>query len=76
MRPLAFNERGRALLAAMRDTAVLPILTKPAAVRRLPPEAQRLFEEEVRASGLYALAFPDPAAGLSEWRRGPVILRG
>ena len=76
LRPLAFNERGRALLAAMRDTAVLPILTKPAAVRRLPPEAQRLFEEEVRASGLYALAFPDPAAGLSEWRRGPVILRG
>ena len=76
LRPLAFNERGRALLAAMRDTAVLPILTKPAAVRRLPPEAQRLFEEEVRASGLYALAFPEPAAGLSEWRRGPVILRG
>lgn len=76
LRPLALNDRGRTLLAAMRDTAALPVLTKPAAVRRLPPDALRLFELEARASGLYALAFPDPAAGISEWRRGPVILRG
>ena len=59
----------------MRDSAALPVLTKPAAVRRLSPDAQDLFHLEARASGLYALAFPDPAAGLSEWQRGPVILQ-
>ncbi|MCI9003558.1 MAG: nucleotidyltransferase family protein [Oscillibacter sp.] len=75
LRPLALNDRGRVLLAAMRDSAALPVLTKPAAVRRLSPDAQDLFHLEARASGLYALAFPDPAAGLSEWQRGPVILR-
>lgn len=72
LRPLAMNARGRALLARMRESASLPVLTKPAAVRRLSPEARALFDAEARAAGLYALAFPSPAAG-DEWQRGPVI---
>lgn len=75
LRVLAANERGTALLAGMRKTAALPVLTKPAAVRRLGPGARRLFDLEARADRLYALACPDPAAVPDAWRTGPVIVR-
>ena len=75
LRMLACNETGRALLARMRETASVPVLTKPADVRRLGPEARKLFEMEARAADLYALAYPDltAAVGGSLWREGPVI---
>lgn len=76
LRLLAANERGgTALLAKMRKTASLPVLTKPASVRRMGAEARRLFELEARADRLYALACPDPSAVPDEWRMGPAILR-
>lgn len=75
LRVLAANRKGTALLAGMRKTAALPVLTKPAAVRRLGPEARRLFDLEVRADRLYALACPDPAAVPDAWRTGPAIVR-
>lgn len=76
LRVLAANQRGTALLAGMRKTAALPVLIRPAAVRRLSEEAQRLFRLEARADRLYALACPDPAALPDERQRGPVIVRG
>lgn len=76
LRVLAANEGGgTALLAGMRTAAALPVLTKPAAVRRLSEEARRLFELEARADRLYALACPDPSAVPDELRRGPAICR-
>ena len=76
LRLLAANARGRTLLAKMRETAHLPVLTKPADVRQLSEEAQRLFAWEVRATDLYTLAYPSlsTARGGGEWREGPVIL--
>ena len=76
LRVLAANEQGRNILARMKETAVLPILTKPADVRRLGEDAQQLFAMEVRATDLYTLAYPDLTAahGGAEWRGGPVIL--
>ena len=78
LRVLAANETGCRLLSRMRRTAAVPVLTKPAQVRRLGPEARRLFELEVRAADLYTLAYPrlEAAAGGAEWREGPVILGG
>lgn len=73
LRVLAANETGRALLGRMRDTASVPVLTKPGHARRLDPEAQALFELEARAADLYALAYPTLAAGSGAWREGPVI---
>ncbi|MCI9482730.1 MAG: nucleotidyltransferase family protein [Oscillibacter sp.] len=73
-RPLAANAVGRSLLAAMRKKAAIPVLTKPAAVHRLPEDAIRLFELEARAADLYALAYPAPAPGGGEWRARPVML--
>lgn len=75
LRPLAMNQRGRALLAEARRRGALPILTKPADVRRLTPEAQAVFRREVLATDLYTLAFPgDPAPGGAEWRERPRVL--
>lgn len=75
LRVLAANGRGREVLARMRKTASLPVLTKSADVRRLPETAQCLFDLEVRATDLYTLAYPDLTAadGGAEWREGPVI---
>ena len=77
LRVLAANSRGREVLARMRKTASLLVLTKSADVRQLSAEAQRLFELEVRATDLYTLAYPDLTAadGGAEWREGPVISR-
>ena len=76
LRPLAANGRGRALLADMRRNAALPVLTKPADVRKLDGQAQGLFTLEARAADLYALAYPDleAAGGGSLWRSGPVMV--
>lgn len=76
LRVLAAGERGRLLLARMRGHAALPVLTKPADVRRLPDAARDLFDLEVRATDLYTLAYPQlsAACGGTEWREGPAIL--
>ena len=75
LRVLAADALGRELLARMRKTARLPILTKPSHVRRLPEGAQHLFALEARGADLYALAYPDlsAAAGGAAWREGPVM---
>ncbi len=74
VRPLAANAIGRNLLASMRKKSAVPVLTKPAAVHRLPEDAIRLFTLESRAADLYALAYPLPAAGGKEWKERPVML--
>ena len=74
LRVLGANERGRALLGRMRETASLPVITKPGHVRRLGAEAQRVFDLEARCTDLYVLACPEPGAPESEYRAGPVML--
>ncbi len=76
LRVLAMNDRGKRLLREMRKKAELPVLVKPADVRELFTDAQRLMQMEARATDLYALAYPDLAqsAGGGEWTTNPVIL--
>ena len=76
LRVLAANETGRTLLHQMRKRAQLPVITKPAAVRQLSPEAQALFRLEACGADLYALAYPalSAAAGGTLWRQGPAML--
>ena len=72
-RVLAFNHRGRELLGAL-DSA-LPVLIKPAAVRKLPEEVQRVFTLGAAAHDLYTLALPawrEIRPG-EDWRRGPTL---
>ena len=73
LRVLAANATGRMLLARMRKTAAVPLLTRPAAARQLPEEARRVFAWEARATDLYVLEL-DAAEGGTEWKEGPAIL--
>lgn len=74
LRVLAAGERGRAVLRNMRETATLPILTKPAHVRRLDEVCRRSFDLEARCTDLYGLCLPRIPPGGREWREGPAIL--
>ena len=68
LRVLAANERGRALLRTMRETASLPVITKPADARDMPE-----FHLTADAHDLYVLAQPDKTPG-QDWRHSPVML--
>ena len=76
LRVLACNARGREVLRKMKKTAVVPILTKSADVRRLDADAQALFALTARAAEEYVLAYPSLAAAKpgSAWTTDPVIL--
>lgn len=76
IRVLALGERGREILAHARRTAALPVVTKPAAVRRLDGRAQEIFRLEAAATDLYTLAFgPQARQGGQEWTKSPVLIR-
>ncbi len=74
LRVLGMNGIGQGLLRAMKEQSSLPVLTKPAHARQLPPEGRRLFEQEVRSTDLYGLCFPQPRPCGLEWTRTPVVL--
>lgn len=76
LRVLAMNGRGKNILHEMRAKAKLPVLVKPADVRKLSKCARDLMEQEARSSDLYALAYPDlsQSVGGCEWTTDPVII--
>lgn len=68
---LAANERGREILSRVRKTATLPILTKPADGKYLPPEARRAFELVARADSVWELLCEHPREGGAMLRERP-----
>lgn len=76
IRVLAANEKGRAYLRRAAGHTALPLVTKPAAVRRLGPRAQRLFAVGASAHDLLSLSFssPEDRKGGADWRTGPKIV--
>lgn len=68
LRVLGLTRRGRQVLREMKSLAAAPILTKPAHIDRLGPEARRLFALEERCTNLYGLCFPTPRAAGEEYR--------
>ena len=72
LRLLAASRRGCDLLRQMRGA---PVLTKPADVSRLGPQAQALFTREAGWTDLYTLAYPDlsQSACGADWRATPWI---
>lgn len=73
IRVLAFNGKGQKILREIADKAAVPVLTKPADVKKLDGRAQRLFEKEAAATDLYRLACPNPSerGGGKEWTISP-----
>lgn len=76
LRVLGMNRRGQSILREMKTAASLPILTKPAHVRKLDWEAQRLLELEARCTSLYDLCREtfNLTPGKQEFRENPVVL--
>jgi len=74
LRVLAANETGLSLLREMKakKSAALPILVKPASVKRMDKAALSCFISEAQVTDLYALCYPDSAqwAGGKEWSLG------
>ena len=68
LRVLAANEQGRALLHTMRETATIPVITKPAAARE-----NAEFRLTADAHDLYVLAQSDKTPG-QDWRHTPAML--
>lgn len=76
IRVLAANERGRAQLRTLSDSAALPIITKPASVKALSTECQTVFASGAYAHDLYTLAYRvkgERSCG-DDWRKGPKIV--
>ena len=75
LRVLAANGKGLALLRQMEQTAALPVLTKPAHVRTLGGEAERIFTLTAAGADLACLGLADAArrGGDRDWRAAPAI---
>ncbi len=71
-RLLASTARGRALLRG----AKMPVVTKPAAVKDMDGEIQRIFELNASARDFYVLGYASPEArrGGSDWRANPATV--
>ncbi len=75
LRVLGMNQNGSALLKQMKQTATLPILTKPAHIRKLSTVANHVFHLESRATALFDLChqnFPSTVT-LNEFSKTPII---
>ena len=75
-RVLAANEKGRQTLRKITAEAVIPVITKPAAVNSLPRECRSLFELGSSAHDLYVLGYQAQSerAGRADWRTSPAML--
>lgn len=71
LRILAMSQNGTQALKQMKQTATLPIVNKPAQIHHLSPDAQSLFQREVRATDLYGLCYPNPPSPQQEWLQSP-----
>lgn len=70
---LAMDPVGRRLLAHMRKTASISILTKPADLEKLSPEAAKQATRAYRADSVYTLAMPRARAADFFIRRAPYV---
>ncbi|HEU4963065.1 MAG TPA: nucleotidyltransferase [Bacilli bacterium] len=69
IRVLGFTERGRQVLKAAAQSAVVPILTN------LPREKSAMLELDVRASALYAQGYSERQPGATMWDYTVPVIR-
>ncbi|MGN1480503.1 nucleotidyltransferase family protein [Porcipelethomonas sp.] len=67
-RILAVSERGRDILAKVRETGKIPFSTSLARLSKTSPEAERFARIEGRASDIYALAQDKIGKGQADYR--------
>ena len=69
IRVLGMNRTGMHILSEAKNKARLPIITKPSVLR-----GNGLFELEVRASGIYSLAYSNQNRYKNEFQTSPIIV--
>lgn len=76
LRVLAANEKGRAHLARMRGETPIPLLNRASEVRRLGPQAEKMFTVGADAHELYQLQFVtiDDRKRHEDWKTGVVLV--
>ena len=76
IRVLAMNRTGKKLLKAARESAKLPIITKPASAKKVHGRVAEMFAIEAAATDFYTLAYQgeDERSGGQEWRQGPIVV--
>ena len=67
-RILAFNERGREILARAKDRAKIPFASSIAKLSQLSDTAERFAELEIRASDIYGLAMETVTSAEKDYR--------
>ena len=67
-RILAFNERGKEILAQAKNSAKLPYASSIAKLSQLSDTAERFAELEIRASDLYGLALETVTSAQKDYR--------
>ena len=75
-RLLAANARGREMLAELRESSEIPIVTNPASVRELGERSETVFSLGAAAHDLYVLGYraAEERRGGADWRTGPRIV--
>ena len=73
---LAMNRTGMKMLKHARKKTALPIITKPATVKKIAGTAAAMFAKEVAATDFYVLAYrnENDRCGGQEWRETPRIV--
>jgi len=76
IRILAINQRGKLILSKAKKKVMLPILIKPAFVKKQSKPALRIFNLEADATDFYALAYDKKQCrtGGNEWKQSPIIV--
>lgn len=73
IRITGFNKKGAELIKAAKETAKLPIMSKPSDLLQLGETAQRLFSLECMAGDIYSLCYKNPDICGTEKSMRPVI---
>ena len=75
LRVLGASQQGLTLLKQMKQTAALPVVTKPAHGRELEGETGALFAQNRRIDDLWGLCLERPQAAGTSWRTTPIIIK-
>ena len=73
IRITGFNKRGAELIKATKETAFIPVISKPADLSSLDETAQRVFSLECTAGDIYSLCYKNPTGCGTEKSLRPVI---
>lgn len=72
-RVLAFNKKGQDILATMKKTSKIPIITKVADVKPTNPDFQLMFEKDILSTDIYSILTNRPL-GL-DFKTSPKIIK-